>query len=462
MKDQFKTKQALIRELAHSRERVFELEQSESERKRVEKQILVANERLQYLLSSTSAVIYTAKPSGTYGATFISENVTRMTGYNPEEFIGDSNFWSDHVHPEDRPIISREVSKIFEKKFHTYEYRFKCRDGSYIWVSDEMRLVRDNDGNPIEIIGFWLDITQHKQAEEEVARVAREWQTTFDAVTDVIWILDKDYRVRRSNRAAERVFRRPMEAFIGKHCWEIVHGTNGPIPECPILKMKNSLRRESMELQVGNVWFEVVVDPILGADGRHNSVVHIISDITDRKRAEDGLRESEAKYRELSIIDDLTQLYNSRHFYQQLKTELDRTGRYGQSLSLLLLDLDDFKEFNDSYGHIEGDVVLSRLGRVVKRCLRQTDSAYRYGGEEFTILLPMTTCADSTVTAERIRMEFKREIFFPVPGKNLHLTVSIGLAQYRPKEDMKAFVHRVDQLMYQAKKSGKDRICSES
>ena len=179
------------------------------------------------------------------------------------------------------------------------------------------------------------------------------------------------------------------------------------------------------------------------------------------QREKESLRDSENRYRELSIVDGLTQLYNSRHFYSQLKIELDRSNRYEQPLTLLLLDLDDFKVFNDAYGHVEGDAVLSRLGQVVKRCLRQTDSAYRYGGEEFTILLPMTTGEDGAVTAERIRTEFKKELYAPAPGQDIHMTVSIGLAQYRPREEMKAFVHRVDQLMYQGKKNGKDRMCLE-
>jgi diguanylate cyclase (GGDEF)-like protein len=181
-----------------------------------------------------------------------------------------------------------------------------------------------------------------------------------------------------------------------------------------------------------------------------------------RKRAEEALRESEQRYQELSIVDDLTQLYNSRHFYHQLKMEMGRTDRYGQPLSLLLLDLDDFKQYNDAYGHLEGDQVLMRLGQVVKRSLRQTDSAYRYGGEEFTILLPMTASEAGAVIAERIRTEFKKETFSPAPSRGVHVTVSIGLAQYMPREDMKTFVHRVDQLMYQGKRTGKDRLCCES
>jgi diguanylate cyclase (GGDEF)-like protein len=183
---------------------------------------------------------------------------------------------------------------------------------------------------------------------------------------------------------------------------------------------------------------------------------------SQREVAIEELRKSEERYRELSIVDDLTQLYNSRHFYHQLKMEIDRVHRYGQPLSLLLLDLDDFKRFNDTYGHIEGDQVLRRLGQVIKRCLRQTDSAYRYGGEEFTVLLPMTIGKDGTVTAERIRTEFKNEIFSPAPGQDVHMTVSIGLAQYKPQEEMKAFVSWVDCLMYRGKKDGKDRVCSES
>lgn len=192
------------------------------------------------------------------------------------------------------------------------------------------------------------------------------------------------------------------------------------------------------------------------------ATLNLVTNITDRKRMEESLIESERRYRELSIIDDLTQLYNSRHFHNQLKMEIDRADRYGQPLAMLFLDLDDFKRFNDTYGHVEGDRVLSLLGQVITGQLRQTDSAYRYGGEEFIILLPLTSGRDGTVTAERIRVEFKQRAITSATGEDVHMTVSIGVAQYRPGEDMKALVSRADRLMYQAKKSGKDRVCSES
>jgi diguanylate cyclase (GGDEF)-like protein/PAS domain S-box-containing protein len=193
-----------------------------------------------------------------------------------------------------------------------------------------------------------------------------------------------------------------------------------------------------------------------------NAIAERLGHITERMRTEEALRGSENRYRELSILDGLTQLCNSRHFYHQLKMEIDRANRYRQPLTLLLLDIDNFKAFNDTYGHVEGDQVLQRLGQVFKRCLRQTDSAYRYGGEEFAVLMPTTTNDEGFVTAERIRKECKKENFSPAPAKDVRLTVSIGLAQYQPREDIKDFVHRVDQRMYKAKSYGKDRVCSES
>ena len=91
------------------------------------------------------------------------------------------------------------------------------------------------------------------------------------------------------------------------------------------------------------------------------------------------------------MTDDLTQLFNQRHLYQQLQQEIERTNRYQHQLAMLLLDLDDFKLFNDTYGHLEGDGVLVKTAKIIRECIRQTDSAFRFGGEEFLVILPETS-----------------------------------------------------------------------
>lgn len=164
------------------------------------------------------------------------------------------------------------------------------------------------------------------------------------------------------------------------------------------------------------------------------------------------------RLKELSITDGLTKLFNSRHFYNQIKNETDRSARYKHPLSLLLIDIDHFKEYNDTYGHLEGDKVLVRLGQVIKLLLRKMDSAYRYGGEEFTVILPETEIEEAETVAQRIRKAVKKIAFSAEPKSKVSITVSIGMTQYQLQEDVKAFVKRADKALYNSKSNGRDQV----
>ena len=166
------------------------------------------------------------------------------------------------------------------------------------------------------------------------------------------------------------------------------------------------------------------------------------------------------KLEKLAITDGLTKLYNLRHFYNQLEIEIDRSNRYGHSLALLLLDIDHFKVYNDSYGHLEGDKVLIRLGQIIKSCLRTMDSAYRYGGEEFTIILPETTGEEANNVANRLKTAVELECFLPEPGKIYTITISIGVTEYSKSEQISEFILRADKAMYKSKAKGRNRISS--
>ena len=164
------------------------------------------------------------------------------------------------------------------------------------------------------------------------------------------------------------------------------------------------------------------------------------------------------KLQKLAITDGLTKLYNSRSFYTQLELEVDRFNRYKHPLALLLLDIDNFKEYNDSYGHLEGDKVLVRFSQIIKTCLRANDSAYRYGGEEFTVILPETTGDEAKTVAQRIRASLEAEKYKPVPGKVARITISIGVTQCYPKEELSTFIRRADKAMYLSKENGRNRV----
>src|SRR6266446_3025457 len=165
------------------------------------------------------------------------------------------------------------------------------------------------------------------------------------------------------------------------------------------------------------------------------------------------------KIQELTITDDCTGLYNARHLYKTLEAEVYRSARFGYEFSVIFMDLDHFKTVNDTYGHLVGSKLLQEIGFRVKSQLRLIDYAFRYGGDEFVILLPQTEKNSALVVAKRLQEMMRKTQFLTDEGLNLNVRCSMGLATY--PEDAKSsheIIRQADEMMYMVKNSTRDNI----
>lgn len=214
----------------------------------------------------------------------------------------------------------------------------------------------------------------------------------------------------------------------------------------------------SLELRMAHkneegIYMEVLLTQIQYED--NPAILVTLRNITERKMAE-------AELKRLVITDDLTGLFNQRYFYTQITKEIERAKRHNRPLSMILIDIDLFKDFNDTYGHWEGDFVLKKIGEILLKSVRDIDMPFRYGGEEFTVILPDTNHEDAIIVAERIRKAVAQNVFYPftLDGQPdvVSKTVSIGITEFRDKDDMKSFVKRADNALYQAKNRGRNML----
>jgi diguanylate cyclase (GGDEF)-like protein len=165
------------------------------------------------------------------------------------------------------------------------------------------------------------------------------------------------------------------------------------------------------------------------------------------------------KIQELTITDDVTGLYNARHLYKTLETEVYRSSRFNYEFTVLFIDLDHFKQVNDTHGHLVGSKLLAEIGYLVKAQLRLIDYAFRYGGDEFVILLPQTGKDAALVVAKRLRDSLRTSMFCKEEGLNLNVRASIGVATY--PHDAKTphdVIRQADEMMYLVKNSTRDNI----
>lgn len=171
------------------------------------------NNRLQYLIDNTPAIIYTSVPTGDFKMTFVSSNAYHVLGYRPDEMLSDPNFWFNHIHPDDVPRIFSSLAMLFTEGERTYEYRFLNQTGQYIWMHDMLRLIRDEAGNPLEVVGSLTDITERKEMEEALQKKGEEQQSL----------------IRKLQEAHEQLLQSEKMASVGQLAAGIAHEINNPV-----------------------------------------------------------------------------------------------------------------------------------------------------------------------------------------------------------------------------------------
>lgn len=305
-------------------------------------------------------------------------------------------------------------------------------------------------------------IERANQLAMEAEKAYVEINQIFKTVSGGIVLINKDCEIIRHNATFLTMAGVTGAEAKSQKCYVAFHSSLCDTPECPLTKIKNGAKRvESQvekELPSGEkIYYSIISTPFLGLVGELMGMVEHVTDITTRVHAELALKESEVRYKELSIVDELTGLFNKRHFNETLRQESDRAMRYDHPLSMIIMDIDNFKHFNDTYGHAEGDRVLAIMGKIISESIRTTDRGNRYGGEEFTVILPDTGSEEAIAVAERIRQHFAEHDFYPRNGEKVNKTVSLGITQLRPEDTPNSFLKRADKNLYQAKESGKNR-----
>jgi PAS domain S-box-containing protein len=260
-----------------------------TERRRAQEALRQSEEKFKAIANFTVDWESWFGPDGKY--LWVNPAVEAVTGYTAQEALSMPDFISVLLPKEERP---RCIARFAQAKSGAdFEFQIIHKKGHRLWLSVSWQPIFGASGNALGTRVSGRDVTERRQMQAGVAQAAEEWQRTFDATNDAIWILDKNQRVLRSNKIAERFFHRPYQNMVGRPCWEIVHGTQQPTPRCPVTKMRRSLHRETEEMQIGPAWLRITVDPILDAAGEFAGAVHIVTDITEHRQLQASVAQSD-------------------------------------------------------------------------------------------------------------------------------------------------------------------------
>lgn len=437
-----------------------------TERKQTEEKLRESEEQYRFLLDNTSDFIARFDRNGVmkFGANASRE----FHGYELAEIINTSAF--ERIHPKDRDEAQMKLKSAIETgNEERVEYRLKHKNGEYIWVEAVGKRVFNSQREP-EVIIVQRDITERKQAEEEL----RESEDKFKHIFDHSIIgksITKPSGEVQVNQAFCDILGYSSEELQKRRWQEITHPDDVELTQREVHALlsgeKKSVRFEKRFIHKNGsiIWVDLSSTLRRDKNGNPLYLVTDLVDITERKRVETDLLSANKALtalhdtlREQANRDMLTGLHNRRYLYETIDRELARAKRQDYPVSVIMIDIDHFKNFNDTHGHQAGDEVLAALGTLLQNSIRQGDVACRYGGEEFLLILPGAQMEDAIRRAEGICRDFQNSQI-KINESYLSSTVSAGIGIYPEHgNDTNSIIKAADQALYQAKEAGRNCV----
>jgi diguanylate cyclase (GGDEF)-like protein/PAS domain S-box-containing protein len=291
---------------------------------------------------------------------------------------------------------------------------------------------------------------RHQRAGQLLRSERARVRQMYDRSPDTILTVDPEHRVLYANPQAEALSEKPASELVGSTCHSGLFDCDEPCGDCPVPRVfaTGEVAERTVAEEVGghHRWLEQIFYPVVDAEGRVSSVVESTRDTT-------MLRMAQTTIHRMAYYDPLTDLPNRSLFCDRLATALSRARRRNETVAVVFVDLDDFKEINDMRGHGVGDGLLKAVGSRLRDLLREEDTVARQGGDEFTIIARMSSREDAGHLAERILESLGEG--FKVDGHQLRVSASIGIATYpEDGESDLDLIRHADAAMYCAKDSG--------
>ena len=414
------------------------------------------NEILRQVIDSMTDAVFFKGLDGKYLG--CNPEYEKLIGKSEAEIIGKTAY--DLNNDEVAKIYTTsDQSVIQSKKSVSFELWTTKADGTRALFVNKKSPICDSNGNVFGILGVLVDITRQKGIEDKLKASEERYRIIAENTSDAIWVYNMDQdRFTYYSPAVLELRGLTVEEAMSEKLMDTVSPEHKALASNKIQAAKNDLlehpeksRVEILEIKQPTksgepIWVEV------SAKLRFNNqneieILGVSRNIEDRKQAE-----NEIIY--LGYHDQLTGLHNRHYLETILLKEMDRSDRYSSSLSMLILDLDNFKLVNDSWGHPVGDDVLRLIAKVIEETVREADIFVRFGGEEFIVLMPQTSMSGALKAAEKIRAAIEKASH-PVAGTQ---TVSIGVAQRMSNESFRHWYRRTDEALYQAKENGRNRV----